>query len=841
MVNYSGVSIIALLGYLFLLLAFLAAKKTKVVKSFIAVLVTMLLCTGGSFLMRIQFWPSVYLWHHVSLLGILLIPCVFFKFFLCFLEEKRNYGNKLFSAFFLIMFVVNLFTNVFIPLPEIVEGADGKTQFLYHYSYTVCLLLGVAVIILIQCIRLFIRCSRGDELIKRQLKPVLLGIGILTVGTVMSTFPFLRGIPTDIIGSIVFVYLLFYALYKKHLFKLTLLFSPANCYIVAVLISMAALYRFVTPTRNYLMEKVRLSEALAILAVAMLMLVIIFLLYIIMKNFINTIFVREEHVQAETLKQFSYSVSKTLDREIILSELMEVLSGVIGVTKAYVCIKDSNGQYNMEKAMSPLEDLFVLKSDHPLIEYMAKTDGCVLIEDFKCSSNYRSMWEIEKLQLDSKGIQCMVPMKDNDELIGIILLAKKNKNKQYTYDDFGMLSSVSSVCSMAVKNSSLYEKAYEEARKDELTGLYNRKCFYEKITSAFENSRDKSLALIMLNVDDFKLYNQLYGNKEGDYALKRIAEIINASVGGQGDAFRMGGKEFTIILPGFDIYSAKLLAESIAQQVRDMNSTTKMYRLKTLTMSCGICASPYLASSVDELISNADLCVYNAKRAGKNKVVMYNESIEHSESNGSGAFKSAYDEYKSTIYALTAAIDAKDHYTFGHSQNVAYYASELAKACGMSHEFIGIINEAGMLHDIGKIGITDNILNKPGKLDAQEYETMKTHVENSVGIIRHLPSLDYVIPAVISHHERYDGCGYPRGIAGEDIPLMGRMLCVVDSFDAMISRRTYKKAMSVEKALQIVEEEKGRQFDPKLADLFIEQVRNGGIQVRRNDSETEAV
>ena len=147
----------------------------------------------------------------------------------------------------------------------------------------------------------------------------------------------------------------------------------------------------------------------------------------------------------------------------------------------------------------------------------------------------------------------------------------------------------------------------------------------------------------------------------------------------------------------------------------------------------------------------------------------------------------------------------------------------------MDDEFAEIIKEAGLLHDIGKIGIREDILNKPGKLTAEEFAIMKSHVENSVGIIRHLPSLDYVIPAVISHHERYDGRGYPRGIAGENIPLMGRILCVVDSFDAMTSKRCYKPSMPVSRALEILRQERGTQFDPQLADAFIDMVQNGEI------------
>lgn len=267
-----------------------------------------------------------------------------------------------------------------------------------------------------------------------------------------------------------------------------------------------------------------------------------------------------------------------------------------------------------------------------------------------------------------------------------------------------------------------------------------------------------------------------------------------------------------------------------------MNHNHELYSLRALTLSCGICASPYLAVTAEELVTNADLALYSAKRAGKNAVVMYSEDVgaemDQQQKQAEKGRISYYEAYASTIYALTAAIDTKDHYTFNHSQNVAYYASELARAFGMNEECIDTVREAGLLHDIGKIGIREDILNKPGRLTDEEYEIMKTHVENSIGIIRHLPSLDYVIPAVLSHHERYDGRGYPRGVAGEAIPLMGRMLCVADAFDAMVSKRSYKNPMPVEQALGVLEQERGRQFDPGLAKLFVELVHSGAIELK---------
>ena len=247
---------------------------------------------------------------------------------------------------------------------------------------------------------------------------------------------------------------------------------------------------------------------------------------------------------------------------------------------------------------------------------------------------------------------------------------------------------------------------------------------------------------------------------------------------------------------------------------------------------CGICAIPYAAASIQELVSNADCAVYHVKRSGKNGIRVYSDGIIGIRETDEGLakkHKSMYSEYAPTIYALTAAIDAKDHYTFQHSKNVAYYAEAIGRALHTSEEYREILKESALLHDIGKIGIPENILNKTGKLTAEEYEIMKRHVEASVEIIRHLPSMDYVIPAVIGHHERYDGKGYPRRIGGKDIPLAARILCIADSFDAMVSKRSYKSSMSVEFAINELEKGAGTQFDPEMVPLFVELVASGAV------------
>ena len=165
-----------------------------------------------------------------------------------------------------------------------------------------------------------------------------------------------------------------------------------------------------------------------------------------------------------------------------------------------------------------------------------------------------------------------------------------------------------------------------------------------------------------------------------------------------------------------------------------------------------------------------------------------------------------------------------------HGAVVSNLAYDVAKELGRPEEECYQLAIAGMLHDIGKISIPERILQKTSQLTPEEYEIMKGHVESSIEIIRHLPSLNYVIPAVIGHHERYDGTGYPRRIEGEDIPLSARILGISDAFDAMISKRCYKQAQPLEKVRGILKEEAGKKCDPNVVPILIQAIENGRIK-----------
>lgn len=845
--SYVFVPAISLACYTLLLLAFIAAKRTRLNNAFIIVLICSVLWTGGSFCMRMHFWPSEELWYDVSIFGLLMMAYGLFNFGQEFVGAQKSKLTPVWLISLLALNIINIFTGVFLAAPEMVDTGSGEVQFVYHTTWTVAFLFVVCAIVLIHMAIIFFRSYKIDEIRKRQLRPILTGIICLFLGQLLICLPIFKGFPVDVLSALLMVVCMCYAMYRRRLFKLTLLVSKGSCYVVVAVLAVVIFSYFVIPLSGVIKGMLGAYQDNYVLVTSIMFTLLVAILYGIMKKFVDGVFIREEIAKSETLKEFSENISQSLEIDQVMKHVTDTVQQLLNVKKVFIFIESHDGKsFEMIHSVSPLDNkAAVIQENNPVITYLEQNSGVLFMEEFRCLTLYKSMWEIEKQQIADLEIEAFVPLKDNDELFGFVAVSGKENHHKFSYDDIGFLASVSSIGSIAVKNSRLYEKVYKEARTDDLTGLLNRKYFYQVLQEEYQKNIDRSIALIILNLDDFKLYNQLYGNKEGDLALQRVARIITASVGNNGYAARYSGKEFAIILPGYDLLSAKTLAENIRNQIMNMNKAEKDYVLKILTVSGGISSYPYAASSVRELIDNADMGVYQVKRRGKNAIMISQgggeplELFANEEKKQTLDRQGIYSEYAPTIYALTAAIDTKDHYTFNHSKNVAYYASKLAEGNDMGEDFVELIREAALLHDIGKIGIDESILNKPGKLSDEEYEIIKGHVENSVGIIRHLPSLDYVIPAVIGHHERYDGNGYPRKIAGEDIPLSARILCIADSFDAMVSKRAYKKPYSVEFALEEIERQKGKQFDPYLADLFVDLVRKGEIIPNVETEKTE--
>jgi len=842
--SYTYISICALLCYLFLFVTFIVAKRDQTINAFLMVLAALMCWVGGSFFMRSLFWPSMKFWYNVSILGLLAILSALNRFVRSFMGHRRSALDWALDIWVGIDILVNTLTGALLAAPEAIQQPGGEISFVYHPTSLVLVMYGVAVFGVVKIAADVIRYSISDAEIRRQFMPIVIGLLCLLFGNIIIMFPPFEGIPLDIVSGVVNAFCMFYMLYQRRLFKMTLLVSRRSCSLASATLVCIAFANWLRPFQIFIAKHFGMLADYDVLIVAVAYTLTTLLVSAVLKSLIDHVFIRDEQSQAKILEEFNVSVTKSLRMNEILEKLINVIQSAIGVSWVAVCTLSGRDPhtYIISYCSDPLEqNASVFTNDNPIVQWFHTHDEIIMMQDFHRLIEYRSMWDDEKKRLLNLKVRCMIPLREDDELIGILLLSGKEKNKKFTNSDESFLGSVKTVASIAIKNAALYEKAFHDARTDDLTGLLNRKYFYRTLESEFDRCSEHAVALIILNIDDFKLYNQLYGNVAGDNALKQIAAIIRSAVADNGYCARYSGKEFAVVLPNFDLLSAKGIAESIQKRVAALSSVTDSdYSMKALTMSIGVCASPYGAVTLKQLVNNTEQAVYHVKRNGKAGIKLHaDHSVDFASAASSVAaqppqdLQSVYSEYAPTIYALTAAIDTKDHYTFNHSKNVAYYATKLAIALGIDSDGVEIINEAALLHDVGKIGVPESILNKPDRLTDSEYVAMQKHVENSIGIIRHLPSLDYVIPAVIGHHERWDGRGYPRHISGQDIPLYARILCVADTFDAMTSDRIYRKSRPTEVALQIMQDQAGKQFDPKLADVFVREFRAGRIVLQK--------
>ena len=834
-VPYLYVNLTALCCYIFIFVTFLAAKKNPDIKYFIVVMGGFILWTGGSILMRLRVFPGITFWFLVSIMSLFALAFLIFLFISSFARLKGFFLKAVLAG---LTFLLEILTalGLILDAPSMLVREDGGIVFVYDIGWPILFPCLFFLFYIITMVFVFRHIIKEKGMSTPGLVYIIMGCCAVLLGNMLQLIPG-NVFPWDTLSGIIFAFLLMWALYKKRMFQMRLLISRSVVLMIGALLCILAAAYFIQPLSVFLDVHYNLSGSAITTIVAVLFSMVITAVFVMLKKLIDALFTREEQ-QNRLLKRFSTEVSQSLNTGEVMRKLIGIIKEEVPVGCVYVCLPEDNvfmASYSSEQLV---KKRFSISADNPCVKYLRANGQYLLLSDFRKDPLYLSIWKSEKELFQRLSLSCIFALKDGDNIVGLILLSDKEKGVNFSYTELNFLETVSSIASIAVKNAGLYEQMYREARIDSLTDTYNYRFFTEHIRLEFEACKDDSLGLLYIDMDDFKLYNQLYGFVEGDKALRLVAEIIKQSVGDSGMVFRYSGKVFAALLPHYDGRQAEMLAREIKKRVNALNASPERKKFKPITFSCGICVSPYSASTYKELIDHADLAVYSAKESGKDRIILFKGSSASFKKASERALSiventsnlsAAYQANMTVISALTSAIDAKDHYTYRHSRNVALYSAILATAAGFNEDQIRLIYEAGILHDIGKISIPESILGKTGKLTDEEYKTIKSHVNNAIEMIRHLPSMDYVIPAAVGHHERWDGGGYPLGIAGEDIPVTPRCLAIADAFDAMTTDRPYHRAMSFESAAAQIEVGAGKQFDPTLAGIFVRLVREGEL------------
>jgi len=481
-----------------------------------------------------------------------------------------------------------------------------------------------------------------------------------------------------------------------------------------------------------------------------------------------------------------------------------------------------------------------------------------------------------------------LPIVYADQLHGV-LYVETFEPCDFSEEELLLLRTLADLIAGALHNALTFQKAQEQAITDGLTGVKTHRFFMEALSAEWKRSTraGRSFSLVLMDLDRFKFVNDFYGHLEGDIVLQRVGHILEQNCRRSDVVARYGGDEFVILMPETNIEQCRQLASKLRSWIssdpllREKNITgsfgiagfplhgstpqeliqvadASMYLSKhqggnTVSTADHFDADEtkkwkrdvleaYLGVTLKRLFSTGPEAfeeIYQRLEQFTQSLVV--DSPDESASNGKssvdtceasepgsgrvGGIQALPPAVIDTITSLAFAIDAKDPYTQGHSQKVSAYASLVAGALGLDSAEIEEIRLAGVLHDIGKVGIQESILNKSGPLNADEWETMKIHVRFGAKILEPLHSIIRIQQMVKHHHEFYDGSGYPDGLSSSQIPLGARIIAIADAYDTITSDRTYKKARSAEEAFAELERCGGAQFDPELVQLFVKTLR----------------
>ncbi|WP_373599722.1 sensor domain-containing diguanylate cyclase/phosphohydrolase [Paraclostridium bifermentans] len=360
----------------------------------------------------------------------------------------------------------------------------------------------------------------------------------------------------------------------------------------------------------------------------------------------------------------------------------------------------------------------------------------------------------------------------------------------------GDVSSIVGISRNVTDNVALEKKLKKMSYKDKLTGLYNRAYFDEKLKE-LANNKDLPLSLIMGDVNGLKIVNDTIGHLKGDELLVSISKVIKNSCRKEDFVFRWGGDEICIILPK----TTKEEAQNICNRIKN---NCKEYSTGNIPLSISLGTSTKVDSTKDinEVLMEAEDKAYR-------------EKLIHGR-----------DTRRFIMNSLQETLISKHPQTQEHADRVVKYANRLGKKLGLSNEELSELILLAKLHDIGKIGIPDNVLLKPGKLNDYEFNIMKTHSEKGYRIALSNPEIEQVAQGILTHHERYDGSGYPLGLKQNQIPYLARIICVVDAYDAMTNDRSYKNKISKKDAIKELIKYSGSQFDPEIVNAFLEEIVN---------------
>ena len=678
------------------------------------------------------------------------------------------------------------------------------------------LVVGPGIVIMLYSIGIMTRSYRRsyDPIEQNRLLYLILGIGAMVIASTIPNFTSLGKYPVDISVNGITAILFGYAILRYQLLDIRVVIRQGMLYSIPTIIIGATYFLIISLAINIFNVYSGTEIFILSLLVAIISALVAEPLRLKFQSLIDRIFFREKYDSQVMLQTLSSQVASVLDLYEITNMILTGVSSTLHLPKAAFFLRDEEtGIFQLTNQIG-LDEIGIqtFRQGHPIVRWFSTHDTPVDKHEMEVLPQFQSLWKSEKFFLEDMGAELFIPIKVLSQLVGIFTLGPKRSEQPYSSEEIITLSTVANQTAAAIENARLYTA--EQSRRKEIDTLYNLSnqlvatddlnAVLNSVTKHTVESVHVTYSRILIRDDNGEYYcRAIYPTKNlaDPLLLNKVEPIVAEHFY---DLVLQDGK--TVVL---DINKPEWQKEEKQALFVNFARTLCLCPLTGADENIGLLilgefhskvGSPFSPSQLRLINAIADYATSSIQRA------MLHEQLE--------------ENFLQTVVSLANAIDARDAYTGDHSQRMGDMATQVSQAMKLSEKEVEAVYWAAVLHDIGKIGVPDEILNKPGPLTDEEWTSMKEHPLIGAEIVAPVKYLAPVAPIILAHHEKYDGSGYPHGLKRNEIPLGSRIVSVVDAYVAIRDKRVYSESHTHEEAIEEINRCSGTQFDPEVVDVF---------------------
>ena len=817
----------AIVSYLLLyLMASLSKPQNTFKRRFRLYLACMFLWSATSMIVLLDIGDTLFWFRTMTSFALASVLSVY-HFTLPILNHELRY-EKFVYFYSIVGILINQFTSLVTPSADIINGSV-----IYEFTPFMAMVAGPNYIILFICIYHLMRSAQNSKDETQITRFALFGmaIGMIILGNTLNLTD-LGQYPVDIAANVVAAFILAYAILQHQLLDIKVVFRKSVLYFVPTIIIGAGYFLVI----NIALDVFHAHTKGQLFSTSLMVSIIAALIFQpfrdAIQNWIDRYFFRERYNSVRMLQRVSEAASSVIHLDELSRMILKEITQAMHIERAALFLRQNGAktfsvasQYGMK-----LPPRTYLNNDHPLIQSISENEYVVSQQALETNPRFRAVWGQEQEIIQAINADVYVPLVAKGELLGFMALGPKLSEQIYSSEDKQILLTLSHQIAIAVQNAQLYSISQQELIQRRETE--QRLQLQLKRLSALQNINIAITTNIDLQIPLYLLLEQVTDQLEVDAAdVLLMDEEHQQLVFVAGRGFQTEALKYTKLNVGeglagraaeiMDVVHINNLGEEptsleqsplleeegfMAYYGAPLISKGKVQGVLELFHRTPLNPDQDWVSFLNTLTSETAIAVDNA---------LLFRDLEKSNLDLAVA-------YETTLEGWARTLELRDRETEGHSQRVMDLTLRLARKMGISDEELIHIQRGAVLHDIGKMGVPDNILLKEGPLTDEEWKIMRKHPVYAYEMLSTIPFLRKAIDIPYSHHEKWDGSGYPRGLKGEEIPLSARIFAIVDVWDALRSDRPYRKAWSAEDTLEYIKEQSGKHFDPIVVKAFME-------------------